>query len=189
MKRYILTGTPGAGKTAILRQLEADGYSVVEEAATDVIALEQAKGIAQPWTHPSFLDSIASLQKQRQLRAAHKSCELQFHDRSAICTAALAAYLGFPITAALAQELERIQSQQIFERQVFFIRNMGFMTPSEARKISFEESLRFEQIHEETYRGFGFEIVNIAPGNLADRVETILAKSSSLIEMTSQRWA
>lgn len=37
MPAYILTGAPGAGKTAILRLLEANGYPVVEEAATDVI--------------------------------------------------------------------------------------------------------------------------------------------------------
>ncbi len=42
MKRFILTGAPGSGKTAILRQLEHDGFGVVEEAATDIIALEQA---------------------------------------------------------------------------------------------------------------------------------------------------
>jgi len=39
MKRYALTGAPGIGKTAIIRQLEIDEFSVVEEAATDVIAL------------------------------------------------------------------------------------------------------------------------------------------------------
>ena len=37
MPRYILTGAPGAGKTAVLRLLEVSGYTVVEEAATDVI--------------------------------------------------------------------------------------------------------------------------------------------------------
>ncbi|MEU0486543.1 AAA family ATPase [Streptosporangium sp. NPDC006013] len=52
MKRYILTGTPGAGKTAILRWLECDGHTVVEEAATDVIALHQARGEPKPWTKP-----------------------------------------------------------------------------------------------------------------------------------------
>ncbi len=45
MKRFVLTGTPGSGKTAIIRQLEIDGFSVVEEAATDLIALAQARGI------------------------------------------------------------------------------------------------------------------------------------------------
>jgi len=44
MPGYILTGSPGAGKTAVLRLLEISGYVVVEEAATDVIALENALG-------------------------------------------------------------------------------------------------------------------------------------------------
>jgi hypothetical protein len=46
--RFILTGAPGSGKTAILRHLELDGFGVVEEAATDVIALAQAQGIDEP---------------------------------------------------------------------------------------------------------------------------------------------
>ena len=29
MRRFIITGAPGAGKTAILRQLELDGFRVV----------------------------------------------------------------------------------------------------------------------------------------------------------------
>jgi hypothetical protein len=33
MKRFIVTHTPGSGKTAIIRQLELEGFSVVEEAA------------------------------------------------------------------------------------------------------------------------------------------------------------
>ena len=44
MKRFVITGAPGAGKTAIIRQLELDGFSVVEEAATDVIAASHARG-------------------------------------------------------------------------------------------------------------------------------------------------
>jgi predicted ATPase len=47
MKRFILTGAPGAGKTSILRALAAGGYAVVPEAATDVVtarlALEEAE--------------------------------------------------------------------------------------------------------------------------------------------------
>jgi predicted ATPase len=43
MRRFIITGAPGSGKTAILRQLGLDGFSVVEEAATDIIAAAQAE--------------------------------------------------------------------------------------------------------------------------------------------------
>jgi hypothetical protein len=68
MRRFIITGAPGAGKTAIIRRLELDGFSVVEEAATDVIAAAHAQGTVEPWRHPSFLDGIAHLQRERQLR-------------------------------------------------------------------------------------------------------------------------
>jgi predicted ATPase len=173
MKRFILTGAPGAGKTAILRQLELDGFGVVEEAATDVIALWQAQGIAEPWTDRSFIDAVAGLQRQRQVRSASEAVEIQFHDRSVICTAALATYLGYPPSEMLLRELERVQAEKIYRKQVFFIRNLGFIKPTEARRISFEESLRFEQIHEETYRSRGFEIVSIEPGSLVERVEAI----------------
>src|SRR5690349_3947938 len=99
MKRFIITGAPGAGKTAIIRQLELDGFSVVEEAATDIIAAEQAKGTAQPWTDPSFIDAIANLQRDRQIRASHQPDQVQFHDRCVVCTAALALYLGYPFSS------------------------------------------------------------------------------------------
>jgi predicted ATPase len=172
MKRYILTGTPGCGKTSILRFLEVAGYLVVEEAATDVIALRQAQGIAEPWTHPSFIDDITNLQKHRQMRIADVN-EVQFYDRSPLCTYALSVFLGFPISKTLADEMERITKERIYQKQVFFIENLGFCEPSAARKITFEDSLKFEKVHEETYRSFGYECIRIAPSDLAARVEQI----------------
>ncbi len=172
MKRYILTGAPGCGKTSILRSMEVAGYAVVEEAATDIIALRHAQGSAEPWTQPSFIDDITNLQKQRQMRATD-SPEVQFYDRSPLCTYALSIWLGYPISTTLADEMERIKNERIYQAQVFFIENLGFCAPTAARKISFEDSLKFEKVHEETYRSFGYECVRIAPSDLAARVEQI----------------
>jgi len=169
MRRYIVTGAPGAGKTAIIRQLEIDGFSVVEEAATDVITALQARGVMEPWRQPSFIDQIAALQRDRQIRASCQSDEIQFHDRCVACTAALATYLEYPVSSFLAAELERIRKNAIYERQVFFIRNLGFIQNTDARRISFEETLRFEKIHEETYSDLGFELVYIEPGSVENR--------------------
>ena len=172
MKRYILTGTPGSGKTSILRWLELAGYLVVEEAATDIIALQQADGVAEPHTRASFIDDIVSLQKHRQMRIAD-AAEVQFYDRSPICTYALSVWLGFPISVTLANEIERIEKAQIYQKQVFFIENLGFCEPTAARKISFQDSLRIEKVHEDTYRSFGYECIRIAPNELAARVAQI----------------
>ena len=115
VKRYILTGTPGCGKTSIIRSLEVAGYAVVEEAATDIIALRQAQGIAEPWTHPAFIDDITSLQIQRQTRIADVT-SVQFYDRSPLCTYALSVWLGFPISKTLAAEIERIKKRADLSR-------------------------------------------------------------------------
>jgi predicted ATPase len=173
MRRFIITGAPGAGKTAIIRQLELDGFSVVEEAATDVIAAAQADGKSEIWRDSSFIDAIAHLQRDRQIRA--QPDEVQFHDRSVVCTAALAVYLGHSFPQILTSELDRIQTESVFEKRVFFVRNLGFITPTEARRISFEDSLRFEKIHEQAYRDFGFELVFVEPGTLTERVKQIKA--------------
>ncbi len=178
MRRFIITGAPGAGKTAIIRQLELDGFSVVEEGATDVIAAAQAQGTAEPWRDPSFIDVIAKLQRDRQVRASHYPDEVQFHDRCVMCTAALAVYLGYSCSPFLTSELERVKRELIYQNRVFFIRNLGFVTPTQARRISFEETVRFEKIHEEIYRDFGFELVSVEPGSLSERVSIIKAAIS-----------
>lgn len=174
MKRYVLTGAPGSGKTAILRILELKKYFVVGEAATDVIAYEQAQSNQAPWENPDFIDKIVNLQKQRQMQLSKVQTDLQFYDRSPICTYALAVWLNFEPSKILLQEIEQIEKNQLYEKKVFFIENLGFCTPTEARKITFEDSLLFEKVHEDAYTKFGFECIKIPPALLLDRTEAIL---------------
>jgi predicted ATPase len=174
MKRYILTGTPGSGKTSILHELKRQGYGVVEEAATEVIAREQRRGHLESHLRPDFIDAIVRLQKQRQLEAAMAPSDLQWYDRSPVCTLALSRYLGYPPSASLREELERMERERIYQRQVFFIEHLGFCQPTEARRITFEESLVFEHIHEETYLSLGYDLIKIAPAALSQRVHHIL---------------
>ncbi len=174
MKRYILTGTPGSGKTSLIRFLENAGYDVVEEAATDIIALEQGLGIDEPWEDPYFVDKIVTLQKQRQMET-EVSSKLQFFDRSPIDAYALSLYLKIPLSEVLLRELARIKRQKIYQKKVFFIENLGFCTPSEARKISFKESLVFEKIHEKVYRSYGYKCIKIAAKPVAERAKEILS--------------
>ncbi|WP_405866535.1 MULTISPECIES: ATP-binding protein [unclassified Streptomyces] len=178
MRRYVLTGTPGAGKTSILRGLAELGHGVVEEAATEVIARAQARGEDEPWTRASFIDDIVDLQRQRQV-GSPATDSVQVYDRSPVCTHALATYLGRAPSRALTAEIERIIGQEIYERQVFFVRNLGFCEPTGARRISFQESLDFEKIHEQSYRAFGYELVDIPADDLAHRVAAVSSAISS----------
>jgi predicted ATPase len=51
--------------------------------------------------------------------------------------------------------------------------NLGFITPTEARRISYQETVRFEAIHERTYRDLGFEIAYIGGGPVLERVREV----------------
>jgi predicted ATPase len=119
MPGYILTGAPGAGKTAVLRLLEVKGHVVVEEAATDVIALGNALGHEEPWHDRTFIDKVVALQQQRQ-NSIH-----------------------------------------------------GFVQTTAARRVSLEDSLVFEQLHEQTYRNLGFHLVEVPAGPLTERVPLV----------------
>ncbi|MBO3750059.1 AAA family ATPase [Streptosporangiaceae bacterium NEAU-GS5] len=176
MRRYIVSGTPGAGKTVLVEELRARGYAVVAEAATDVIAELQARGVDEPWRDPGFLDAIVAVQRERQCQAPAAGVQpvgVQIFDRSPICTLALAHYGGQSATDTLAAEVERILRERVYERQVFFVRPLGFITPTAARRITLAESVEFERIHEEVYRAHGFELVDVPPGEVAERAAMV----------------
>ena len=180
MPFHALTGAPGSGKTAVLRLLEIDGYEVVEEAATDVIALGHALGQDEPWQDQDFINKIITLQKQRQECARAAPGAAVFFDRSPICTLALSRYLGFPPSRLLSSEVSRVMGEGTYDTTVFFLRNQGSVQPTAARRISFEDSLVFERFHEEAYRDLGFRLVEVPAGPLADRVAQIEATVSQL---------
>jgi predicted ATPase len=174
MPAYILTGAPGSGKTAILRMLETRGHPVVEEAATDVIAIENALGRDEPWEEAGFIDKIVALQRRRsECALARPNGGTVFFDRSPVCTLALSRYLGFTPAHSLAHEVDRVLSEGRYSKTVFFIRNQGFVRATAARRISFTDSLAFERVHEETYRELGFRLADVPAGPLAHRVALI----------------
>jgi predicted ATPase len=173
MPGYILTGTPGAGKTAILRQLELNGHTVIEEAATDVISLQHALGQPEPWRKLDLIDDILALQLRRQAAAPVDARAATFFDRSPVCTLALSRFVGRAPSRRLLDEVDRLVVHRLCERTVFFVRNQGFVQATAARRISFEDSLVFERAHEQTYRELGFELIDIPAAALPVRVATI----------------
>ncbi|HEV7278540.1 MAG TPA: AAA family ATPase [Devosiaceae bacterium] len=174
-RHFILTGAPGAGKTVLIRQLELGGHHVVEEAATDVIALQQALGVGEPWQRPRFVADIAELQLRRQALAQQSGRNIHFHDRSLFCTYALAQHLGHPVPPVLQQAIAEALTEGFFQRRVFLVRLLGFVTRTEARRIGLEEAMEFERVHEEVYRRFGFDIVPVEQGGVVDRAGEMLA--------------
>ena len=54
MKKYVLTGMSGAGKSCLITALELRNEYVVREAARDYIEYQKANGVAAPSQAPDF---------------------------------------------------------------------------------------------------------------------------------------
>ena len=64
---------------------------------------------------------------------------------------------------------------------MFFIQTAGFVATTEARRIAFEDALRFEAVHIETYRRFGYRPVIVAPGTPRERADAIKGLATVMI--------
>jgi predicted ATPase len=160
IKRYVLTGAPGAGKTTIANALRRRGHAVVPEAATDVVT-GGGEG-------DGFVDAVLALQLARE-RAA--TAPVQVLDRSPLCTLALARYLGVPPSAALLAAAG--DAAHRYQSTVLLVQPLGFITPTAVRRISYADSLRFAAIHEDVYREYGFTLAEVPPAPVAERVALV----------------
>ncbi|WP_202149582.1 DEAD/DEAH box helicase family protein [Candidatus Sarmatiella mevalonica] len=83
---------------------------------------------------------------------------------SPFCTYALGKYLThwkgleFKPSPVLFDEIDRCLKKRRYQNRIFFFENLGFIEHTDARKISYEDALIFEQIHLNVYKEFGFEI-------------------------------
>lgn len=173
MKRYILTGTPGSGKTSIIQWIEKEGHTAIHESATDIISAAQRRGIPKPWHDPRFIDDIIQCQRHRQMDAAPLG-GIQFYDRSPLCTYALSVYLGVAPSDLLKAEIDRISTDVIYEPSVFFIDHLGFIENTDARQICFAQALTFQKIHIDTYKKFGYTLVHVVPNSIPKRAAFII---------------
>jgi predicted ATPase len=66
-----------------------------------------------------------------------------------------------------------MRNERVYRPEVFFIRSLGFVTPTEARRISLADSIRFGDLHERAYVAHGFNVIHIDSGPPVQRAESI----------------
>lgn len=174
LKRFILTGAPGAGKTTILHDLQSRGYEVVAEAATDVNARMLTEGNDKPWLMPDFISAIIQLQETRLVAKVPRKTSVQFHDRSIIDAYILGKFLGHDITKDFDTLVQTIITDGVYEQTVFFIESLGFIENTEVRRMSLADAIEFGKLHEQIYSSFGFQCIKISARSVKDRTDEIL---------------
>lgn len=100
--------------------------------------------------------------------------QVQVHDRSPLCTLALARYLGHRVPPLLEREVARVIRERVYAQPVFLLCPLGFITPTAVRRISYAGSVEFGALHEQVYQEHGFDIVHVRAGTATGRAAAIV---------------
>jgi predicted ATPase len=169
MRRIVITGGPGTGKTTLLAALRARGYRAVDESARTIIQERLAGGLSPRPPALEFARHILhrDIAKYEQPTGA----DLVFFDRSiveALCMVDQAARLE-------AHELRDLLSRYPYDRRVFVLPPWeAIYTTDSERDQTFAEALRVHETLTEWYRRCEYEIIEVPPGAVVERCDHVL---------------
>ena len=172
-QKYIITGAPGTGKTAIINALMQKDYSCAEEISREIIS-EQIiiEGDILPWKNQiAFENHIASLRKEQYLNSSEN--RTYFFDRSSIdCIAYLKAN-----KLEITTEITQIIKQCVFNRQVFITPFWEEIYINDGERMeNIKSAINIENSLIGTYKSLGYTLVKVPKLSVSKRVNFILSK-------------
>jgi predicted ATPase len=172
MKRILLIGSPGSGKTSTLSDLKKRGHTCFQEISREIIKEAQKNGIQQLFlTNPEEFNNKILEGRINQFKASEKTAtDYVFIDR------------GLPDIIAYNKYLNVKSSPEVIQACNEFIYDYVFLFPAwekifkndNERYESFEQALIIEEKLKETYNNYGYDIYEIPFGEIYERTNYIL---------------
>jgi len=172
MKRILLIGSPGSGKTTILSELGKRGYTCFQEVSREIILEAQKRGIKQLFlTNPDEFNQKLLSGRIAQFNACtNLEDSFIFIDR------------GLPDIIAYNEYISVESSPEALSASKKFIYDFVFMFPAwkkifkndNERYESFEEAIKIQENLKNTYTNLGYEVCEVPTGDVSDRANYIL---------------
>lgn len=182
--KIALTGGPHSGKTTLLAELAARGFTTVPEAALGVIeelVAELGRDQARAWrlTHvPQFQERIAQRQLQLEYAARQESAAAVFCDRGLVDGLAYMRLVGAPPTPFVNAAVQSSRYDVIVLCEIC----LPFKSRVETGRTSdLQRAREIEASLVATYREFGYELLRLpAEAPAAARADLLLDELSHL---------
>ncbi len=168
LKRHVVTGGPGIGKTTVLGLLKGLGYSVVPEAARQIIEVELGSGgNALPWkNNQHFQEKVFDF----QVRAEDVFMDGHvFHDRGIVDGHGYAMHFGIQVPEGIVKH-----GRGRYDK-VFLLDPLPVYINDTERRENQEEAKRIHQAIVDAYVHYGYELIYVPDlGSPEARVKFIL---------------
>ena len=174
LKRIVITGGPGSGKTSLIDYFGSLGYDCLPEISREVTLEAQREGIDQLFLEQPLLFSERLLEgRQKQFHQASELTDsILFYDRGIPDVTAYLHYLETPYPAYFDESCQQHRYDAIFLlppwEAIYERDNERYETYEEAEKI-------FNYLHE-AYETYGYEVDHVPTGSLEYRSKHILHK-------------
>jgi len=172
MKRILLIGSPGSGKTTILSELGKRGYTCFQEVSRKIILEAQTRGIEQLFlSNPDEFNEKLLSGRITQFKACENLEEdYAFIDRGLPDIIAYNEYINVPTDPEVIQASKELVYDFVF---LFPAWKEIFKNDNE-RYESFEEAIKIQENLKKTYSKYGYEICEVPVGEINERTNYIL---------------
>jgi len=172
---YVITGGPSAGKTTLLEELRKRGYETVLEVARELIREQQkSNGEALPWKNKHLYKKIMfdrSISSFTYIDKKTNNQNLVFFDRGFLDTIC---YAGL-IQSEISEQMKTYAKNWRYNENIFILPPWQeiYETDSERKQDWNEAVLTYERMSE-TYKDYGYNVIEVPQGIISDRADFIL---------------
>ena len=171
--KYVITGGPCTGKSAVVEELKRRGFKIMPEVARTIIEEElqkqknnsSYKGIL-PWTNIELFER--NILKRQEILETPIPKEITFLEGGMVDTGVYTERKGIDLWSEIEALLEKNNYTKIF-----FMQELPFYKQDEARRESKEEAKEIHDKKLECWKRFKFEIVEVPYMSVKERTDFI----------------
>lgn len=170
MPRIVITGAPGAGKTALLLALQARGYTIVGDSPRIIIQERRKRGLSPRPDAYEFAQETLRMDVANFDRHVGATGHV-FFERSVVD-----ALCGLDHATPLSErELSQWLAKYRYLSKVFVLPPWEAIYVNDAeRDHTFEHAVRVNRITQDWYRRCGYQVVEVPKISVEDRCEYVL---------------
>jgi predicted ATPase len=171
-KKVVIAGGPGTGKTSLINHLKTSGFLCYDEISRQVTLQARKDGIAQLFlTEPLlFSEKLLEGRTQQFLQAAKESENIVFLDRGIPDVLAYMDHIGDAYPEHFVEACEKYKYDFIFILSPW----QEIFTSDSERYESYEEAIEIHHHLLDTYKRFGYQLIDVPFGSLKNRSDFIL---------------